>query len=541
MFLTAGEKRKFANNMQYERSARQIGILALSFVPFIAPIAIVALGLIAVFTLMSGGHPSFNLADVHKHIGHSTPFLMGSMVTARGLREQRAKLVADAQALLPDTGKMTVENRTKFDAIMKDADDLKTDIDRIERMEAEQRTAPAAAQPTTEERAKDNLSAVREFRTQQARFGSKKALEVIGAERRAKVEAMNAEFWAATKLYLAGGDANLTPEARAILRGTRAEFRELGVRSCMELAEYRDMGSGGGNALQGVGGGYFVPVGFVDEVEDAMKFYGEMLQSSSIVRTASGQPLPWPTDNDTTNAGELVGEGQQVSVQDIALGNIVFGAYKFSTKLIKVSIELLQDSAFNLETFVLNKFGVRLGRIVNTLTTVGTGVNQPKGIVPAATAGPTAVGAATNDGGAETGATSIGSDDLVALEHSVDRAYRRGAAYMMHDLTLQYLKQLKDKYGRPLWRASIGVGAPDLIGDYPYFVNNDMDQIATTKKTVLFGQLSKYQIRAVKELAVIRLSERFADYGQVAFIGFARYDGNLLDAGTHPVKYLVQA
>lgn len=60
------------------------------------------------------------------------------------------------------------------------------------------------------------------------------------------------------------------------------------------------------------------------------------------------------------------------------------------------------------------------------------------------------------------------------------------------------------------------------------------------KKTVAFGALDKYLIRRVKELAVLRLVERFADYGQVAFLGFARYDGNLLDAGTHPVKYIVQ-
>ena len=378
---------------------------------------------------------------------------------------------------------------------------------------------------------------VSEHRTAHRRHRAEK----VRPEVRATVERLNAEFWDATRAYLINGDANLSPEMRELLNGKRAGFRNLGVRSIRETAEFRDMGTGGGNALQGTGGGYFVPVGFVDEVDEAMKWYGDMLRSSTIMPTATGQPLPWPNDNDTTNTGELVGEGVQVTEGDVNLGNVVFGAYKYSTKMVKVSLELLQDSAFDLESYCKEKFAIRIGRILNTHTTTGTGTNQPKGIITAATAGPTATGAASNDGGAETGGTSIGSDDLIELEHSVDKAYRRGAAYMAHDSTIKSLKKLKDKYGRPLWLPGLAVQAPDTINGYEYFTNNDMATIAVNAKTVLFGQLKKYVIREVKELAMLRLNERFADFGQVAFIGFARYDGNLLDAGTHPVKYLVQA
>jgi HK97 family phage major capsid protein len=66
-----------------------------------------------------------------------------------------------------------------------------------------------------------------------------------------------------------------------------------------------------------------------------------------------------------------------------------------------------------------------------------------------------------------------------------------------------------------------------------------MDALATGKKPVVFGALDKYLIRNVKALSIMRLSERFADYGQVAFIGFSRADGNLIDAGTHPVKHIL--
>jgi HK97 family phage major capsid protein len=194
-----------------------------------------------------------------------------------------------------------------------------------------------------------------------------------------------------------------------------------------------------------------------------------------------------------------------------------------------------------MESFLVEQFAARLGRILNTKFTVGVGTTEPTGILTAATAGPTALGSAANTGGTETGGTSIGYIDLVELEHSVDPLYRRGAKFILNDSTLRKIKEILDKYGRPLWVPGVAAGAPDTILGYPYSINNDMPTIAVNAKTVLFGAVDRYMIRRVKQLQVLRLVERFADYGQVAFLGFARYDGNLLDAGTHPVKYLVQA
>ena len=107
----------------------------------------------------------------------------------------------------------------------------------------------------------------------------------------------------------------------------------------------------------------------------------------------------------------------------------------------------------------------------------GGGV-QPNGILSAATnSNITFAGAGANDG--VSGTNTIGTDDLTSLEHSVDIAYRRGARYMMHDTTLEVLKKQKDKYGRPLWKTEVAVGAPDTINGYQYAVNNHMPQIPT--------------------------------------------------------------
>ena len=130
---------------------------------------------------------------------------------------------------------------------------------------------------------------------------------------------------------------------------------------------------------------------------------------------------------------------------------------------------------------------------------------------------------------------------MVSLEHSVDPAYRGNAKFMMSDSALAKTKLLLDTQGRPLWSAGIAGGAPDTLLGYPIIINNDMAVMAAGAKSVLFGDFSKYIIRDVLGVTLLRLEERYADFHQVAFLAFARMDGDLLDAGTHPVKHFVNA
>lgn len=466
-----------------------------------------------------------------------------SLAKVRELRQERARLNEEAQQYRTKTGdtpEQIKEKRSKFDAVMDKADGLKAQIDELEsdmqrqaRADALEAETRGGRRPPEEQITPgDKRSAVAAYQRSLKRHGVK-ALANVSSDVRNAIEEMEERYWKAFRRcsFKDGGDA----ESRAIVQGHAEEFRDMGI---------------GTTTL----GGYFVPQGYVYEIEEALKYYGPMLEAADIMDTATGQFLPYPTDNDTSNQGEIVGEGVQVTTQDVAIGRVTFGAFKFSTKMVKVSLELLQDSAFDMPSYLKRKFAIRLGRILNNKFTVGAGTTEPLGIVTAVVAnnaaaqtapaygtGLIAAGASTNDGGAETGATSIGSTDLTNLEHTVDPLYRRGASYMMHDQTLRFLKTLLDKYGRPLWKPGVAVGSPDTINGYPFWINNDMAQIATGNKTMLFGDLKKYLIRRVKELGVLTLNERFADYGQVAYIGFARYDGNLLDAGTRPVNYLQQA
>jgi HK97 family phage major capsid protein len=143
--------------------------------------------------------------------------------------------------------------------------------------------------------------------------------------------------------------------------------------------------------------------------------------------------------------------------------------------------------------------------------------------------------------GVTAAATDISMDNMIELHHSVDPAYRSKARFMLNDATLLVLKKKKDGQGRYLWQSGIAVKEPDTLDGMPYTINQAMASIATTAKPVLFGDFSKYYIRKVSGLMVLRLSERYAELNQTAFVAFERADGALVDAGTHPLKYIANA
>jgi HK97 family phage major capsid protein len=139
--------------------------------------------------------------------------------------------------------------------------------------------------------------------------------------------------------------------------------------------------------------------------------------------------------------------------------------------------------------------------------------------------------------------TAIISDEVIDLIHSVDPAYRPNASFMMHDVVLAAIRKLKEQTTNAyIWQPGLQAGVPDRLLGYRYTVNQSMSSTFTTgQKLVLFGDLSKYLIRDVSTIRLVRLEERYADTDQIAFIAFMRTDGNLLDAGTRPVKWLALA
>jgi HK97 family phage major capsid protein len=288
------------------------------------------------------------------------------------------------------------------------------------------------------------------------------------------------------------------------------------------------------SAVTGAAGALTIPEGFVRSLEINMLAFGGVRQVAEQIRTTEGADLPWPTADDTSNTGEQLGESAAVTVSgaDPTFGAIILKAYKFSSKGVKIPSELLEDTAFDMAGVLGGMLGERLGRITNTKFTTGTGAATPKGIVEASTAGNTTASA-----------TAITADELMDLVHQVDPAYRTQApGFMMHDSVLLVIRKLKDGNGDYLWQSGLQDGVPDRLLSYPLTINQDMTSAVTAGlKTILFGALNKYKIRTVREIRLFRLEELYRANDQDGFMAFAREDGNLLDAGTAPVKHLLQA
>lgn len=284
-------------------------------------------------------------------------------------------------------------------------------------------------------------------------------------------------------------------------------------------------------------GGVTVPIDqtFASRLEEAMLWYGGMTEVATTLTTGTGADLPYPTVNDTTNVGSIVEESGTISAAtDPSFAAVVFKAYKYTSGIELVPWEFLQDSSVDIVGYLARALGTRIARIQNTHFTVGAGPSSPTGIM---------VDSVQGRAGATGTATSVTWDDLILLEHSIDKAYRNGpgVAFMFHDQTLRDIRRLKDGDGQYLWQPGIGAGAPSTISGYRYVVNNDMAVMAASANSIVFGDLSKYVIRRVRDVQIIRLDELYAANGRIGFLAWSRADGKLIDAGGNPVKHFTNS
>lgn len=283
----------------------------------------------------------------------------------------------------------------------------------------------------------------------------------------------------------------------------------------------------------GTAGGYMIPQGFLNDMVRTMKEYGAVRRVARVITTDSGAAMPFPLVNDTGNVGAILAENSQASEQDVAWTQKTLGAYMYTSKLVRVSLQLIQDSGYDVEAELRDMLGQRISRIQNQHFTTGTGTGQPQGLVTGGTSGVTAASA-----------TAITADELITLSHAVDPAYRNSgrARYMMSDAVVATIRKLKDDSNQYLWQPSMQAGVPDTIFGYPVEINQDMPAAAADAKPVAFGDFNAgYLIRDVRGFQLLRMDERYADYLQVGFLGFARADGLVRDVGAYRVLTMAAA
>ena len=284
------------------------------------------------------------------------------------------------------------------------------------------------------------------------------------------------------------------------------------------------------NALQ-VGtdseGGYLVPDEFERTLVEALEEQNIFRVLAHVIQTSSGdRKIPVVASKGTAS---WVDEEGAIPESDDSFGQVSIGAYKLGT-MIKVSEELLNDSVFDLESYISREFARRIGNKEEEAFFTGDGKGKPLGVL-------------ADTGGAEVGVTAAATtaftaDEVFDLFYSLKAPYRKSAVFLMNDASVKALRKLKDSNGQYLWQPSLTAATPDTLMGRPVYTSAFMPGLAAGAKSILFGDLSYYWVADRQGRSFRRLGELYAPTGQVGFLATQRVDGKLVLA--EAVKVLQQ-
>lgn len=379
-------------------------------------------------------------------------------MTIKELQEKRNKLVADATAIMQGEN-VTAEQRSQFDAMMADAEVVNGDIARIEASEkaqAELRAAKVPARPNP-------------------------------------------------------GESN-DPEERAEVRNARAKasFRKFIQTGQVESRDLTFSSSGS----------VVVPQAFNAEVYEAQKSYGEIYNLVTVLKTSNGEPTKLVLDDDTANALTIVTTGTDVSDVDPTLTTKLLQVSPYTTSAVRVGFDLLNDSGFDLEGFIRDKFSKRFFRGVSSLIYSGDSGNVAS------------LSAGITDNITSATVNVLKYADFATAIGTLDPAYQTNAVWACNNATLGYIAGLSDSNNRPLFLPNYGDASQAWVGTIlgrPVHLVTQMPSVATGNQAVLYGDFkAAYTFRQVDPgLAVLRLNERYAPSYEVGFVAFARIGGAL--------------
>ena len=381
------------------------------------------------------------------------------------MREKRASLWDAAKKYrdshIGNDGTMTAEDAAVYDRMVDDVDRMKKEIDRLERQEAIENEMN---RPTS------------------SPIVNRPENPVIGDEKPGRAAASYKKaFWQAMR------NKSVPHEV----------FNSLKIGADSE-------------------GGYLVPDEYERTLIDTLQEENIFRRLAHVISTESGdRKIPVVASKGTAS---WIDEEAAYPESDDSFGQVSIGAHKLAT-MIKISEELLNDSVFDMPTYIAREFARRIGAAEEEAFFTGNGTGRPTGILNAT-------------GGAETGVTSVGAnisfDDVIDLYYSLRSPYRRNAVFMMNDSTVRALRKLKNGSGDYLWQPSVTAGTPDTILNRPVYTSSYMPTVAAGAKSILFGDMSYYWIADREGRTFQRLNELYAPTGQVGFLSFERVDGKLI-------------
>lgn len=259
-------------------------------------------------------------------------------------------------------------------------------------------------------------------------------------------------------------------------------------------------------------GGYLVPDEYERRLIAALEEENFFRRLATVVQTSSGdRKIPVVSAH---GEAAWMDENGLYPESNEKFNQVTIGAYKLGTA-IKISEELMHDSAFDLESYIANEFARRIGTKEEEAFFMGDGTGKPKGVFLDADLGATATG-------------NISFDDIMDLYHSLRTPYRRKAVWILNDTSVKALRKLKDNNGNYIWQPSVQVGQPDMILNRPYYTSGFVPDLTVGNKVIAFGDFSYYWIADRQSRSFKRLNELYAANGQIGFLASQRVDGRLV-------------
>ena len=417
-------------------------------------------------------------------------------------RTRKAKAFQGMKSLMStNKGQLDADQQRQYEGFEKDYNAANAEIDRIEKfqqLEAQQRGNREQQREQDEREMRDNQELTK---AEIAKRQKKAFLQYLGAGTTTR----------------SGGVGNVDAELRQYLnfdqRGTTAQ-----------------------KTTPDSSGGYLIDEVLASSIELGQVFVSDMEQACTVITTPTGATINHPKIDDTGTDGALYTEASRdstaIPVSDMTVGNTALGAYFYSSKWVKLTIEAAQDIEYSLNSFLLPALSERVNRGKNTDLTTGDGSGKPNGIITASSAGVTAASA-----------TAITHEELIDTFFSVDRSFRGGqkVAWMCNDAIEKQILKLGLTAAENFNPITFDAQGNIFIMGKRVWSNKDMaSSLAANNKVLLFGDFSKYIIRKVSSPAIIFTDQQFIQNGQFGYMAYERVDGDFVGASAC-LKYLQMA
>lgn len=327
-----------------------------------------------------------------------------------------------------------------------------------------------------------------------------------------------------------------TEELRKFMKGEPGSPRFFEVRPDVPVSDFRTL-----SKLTTGAGGNLVPTSFYNRLMAHLIEVSAILQAgATVLNTTSGENLQVPKTTGHSSA-LLTAEAGTITASDPAFGMATLGAYKYGV-LIQVSRELIDDSGVDLEGYLAMQAGRALGNALGADLITANGSSKPTGILNNSTLGATGPTGVSGGLGPTSATANSGADFLIDLFYSVIAPYRQSSAcaWIVRDATMAVLRKIKDTTGQYIFQPSLVAGTPDTMIGKPIYTDPFVPAMATSAKSIVFGDISQYFVRLAGGVRFERSDEYAFNTDLVTFRALIRGDGVLVDQ-TGAVKHFVGA